>query len=121
MARRVYPGPSEAVLRLTATGFESVAGKSVVIGIDTASGSPTFTRGVTESGGFELTVTESVYAGSTQHAIFYVDVNENGRCDRTVDVRGGVFFERSADIDHLSFSGSTELPRGDHEYVCDFL
>lgn len=121
VARRVYDGPSEAVFRLTGTGFESVSGQTVVMGMETHAGLLTFTREVSDFGRFEVTFAESVFPDPVHLALFYVDVNENGRCDASVDVTGSAYLERSADIDHLSYTAVTGLPERDLDYICRFL
>lgn len=121
VAGLVYDGPSEAVFRLTGTGFESVSGQTVVMGIETHAGLSTFTRQVSDFGRFEVTFAESVFPDSSHLALFYVDVNDNGRCDATVDVTGSAYLERSADIDHLSYAAVIELPQRAHDYICRFL
>ena len=121
VARRLYPRPAAAVLSLTGTGFGSVAGKDLVVGVETPSTLSTVTQRVPASGAFDVTFTERVSASSSQLAIFYVDVDGDGRCDPSVDVTGSARLDRSFDIEDLSFSAATGLPERAHAFVCDYL
>lgn len=118
---RRYPESVSIPTTITAEGLDAYEGRAVVVAIQ--NGVELYRRdAVVTDGGFEATFDEPLPAAWPPSAFGYVDVDEDGRCGRGVDV---TFYESLTQVgtfDAPAYQAHLVLPPDrDLGFVCDEL